>query len=62
MKDVNAVIADDEKLLRQSLRALLAEAWPELVICGEASNGREAVELISAHRPQIAFLDIRMPG
>ena len=62
MKDVKAVIADDEKLLRHSLRALLAETWPELVICGEASNGREAVELISAHRPQIAFLDIRMPG
>ena len=62
MKDVRAVIADDENLLRQSLRALLAETWPELVICGEAGNGREAVELISAHRPQIAFLDIRMPG
>ena len=62
MKDVRAVIADDENLLRQSLRALLAETWPELVICGEAGNGQEAVELISAHRPQIAFLDIRMPG
>ena len=62
MQDVRAVIADDENLLRQSLRALLAEAWPELVICGEAGNGREAVELISSQRPQIAFLDIRMPG
>ena len=62
MKDVRAVIADDENLLRQSLRAQLAETWPELVICGEAGNGREAVDLISAHRPQIAFLDIRMPG
>ena len=62
MKDVKALIADDESLLRQSLRALLAETWPELVICGEAGNGREAMELISAHRPQIAFLDIRMPG
>lgn len=62
MQDVKAVIADDESLLRQSLRALLAEAWPDLVICGEAGNGREAVDLISAQHPQIAFLDIRMPG
>ena len=62
MNDVKAVIADDEAPLRQFLRARLAEAWPELVICGEARNGREALDLIERHRPQIAFLDIRMPG
>jgi DNA-binding LytR/AlgR family response regulator len=60
--EVKAVIADDEAPLRQSLRARLAEVWPELVICGEAINGREALELIARHRPQVAFLDIRMPG
>ncbi|MBN1381832.1 MAG: response regulator transcription factor [Deltaproteobacteria bacterium] len=57
-----AVIADDEKELRTYLKAMLAESWPELVICGEAANGREALEMIDASRPQIAFLDIRMPG
>jgi len=36
--------------------------WPELVVCGEAKNGEEALALIERHRPQVAFLDIRMPG
>jgi DNA-binding LytR/AlgR family response regulator len=57
-----AVIADDEKELRAYLRALLAEVWPDLVICGEAANGQEAVDLVGATHPQIAFLDIKMPG
>jgi DNA-binding LytR/AlgR family response regulator len=60
--EVKAVIADDEAPLRQFLRARLAEVWPELVICGEAGNGRQALELIARHRPQVAFLDIKMPG
>lgn len=62
MNEVKAVIADDEAPLRQFLRARLAEVWPELVICGEAKNGKETLALIERHRPQIAFLDIRMPG
>jgi len=62
MNDVKAVIADDEAPLRQFLAARLAEVWPELVICGEAKNGREALDLIERHRPHVAFLDIKMPG
>jgi DNA-binding LytR/AlgR family response regulator len=62
MNDAKAIIADDEAPLRQFLRARLSELWPELVICGEAKNGKEALDLIERHRPQIAFLDIRMPG
>jgi DNA-binding LytR/AlgR family response regulator len=62
MSEVKAVIADDEAPLRQFLKTRLAEVWPELVICGEAKNGREALDLIERHRPQVAFLDIRMPG
>ena len=57
-----AVIADDERLMRDQLRARLAEVWPELQIVGEAKNGIEAVTLVEQHRPDIAFLDIRMPG
>jgi DNA-binding LytR/AlgR family response regulator len=57
-----AVIADDERLLREQLRARLAEVWPELEIVGEAKNGAEAVALTEAHRPDLVFLDIRMPG
>jgi DNA-binding LytR/AlgR family response regulator len=62
MKEVKAVIADDEAPLRQFLRARLAEVWPELIISGEAKNGREALDLIDRHHPHIAFLDIKMPG
>ena len=59
---VRAVIADDERLMREQLRARLAEAWPELQIVAEAKNGIEAVELVERHRPELVFLDIRMPG
>ena len=57
-----AIIADDEKELRTYLKSILSEIWPELVICGEAENGKDALELVESKRPQIAFLDIRMPG
>ena len=59
---VTAIIADDERLMREQLRARLSEAWPELVFVGEAKNGSEAVEMVAAHDPDFAFLDIRMPG
>jgi len=62
MDEVKAIIADDEAPLRRFLRARLAEVWPELVICAEAQNGGQALALIAQHRPQIAFLDIKMPG
>ncbi len=57
-----AIIADDEKELRTYLKSILSEIWPELMICGEAKNGKEALELVESKRPQIVFLDIRMPG
>jgi DNA-binding LytR/AlgR family response regulator len=57
-----AVLADDERLMRDQLRARLAEVWPELHIVAEAKNGLEAVQLVQQHRPDVVFLDIRMPG
>jgi len=62
MKEIKALLADDEEQLRKYLKAKLAEVWPDLVICGEARNGRDALDLIAKHHPEIAFLDIRMPG
>jgi DNA-binding LytR/AlgR family response regulator len=59
---VRALIADDEPLMREQLRARLAELWPELEILAEARNGVEAVELTAARRPDVVFLDIRMPA
>lgn len=57
-----ALIADDEAPLRDQLRMRLNEAWPELRIVAEAANGIDALALAAEHRPDIAFLDIRMPG
>lgn len=62
MKNPTALIADDEPLLRESLRRLLAQAWPELTIVAEARNGRMAVESFEALTPDICFLDVHMPG
>lgn len=59
---ITALIADDEAAMREQLRARLAEVWPELEVVALASNGIEAVEMAARHQPQIAFLDIRMPG
>lgn len=57
-----AIIADDEPLLREHLREKLNALWPELDIIAEAGNGIEAAELIARLSPDIAFLDIKMPG
>jgi DNA-binding LytR/AlgR family response regulator len=57
-----ALIADDERLMREQLRARLAEVWPELEIVAEAKNGLEAVSLTESEQPDLVFLDIRMPG
>jgi DNA-binding LytR/AlgR family response regulator len=57
-----AVVADDERLMREQIIARLREAWPELSIVGEASNGNEAIALVQSEEPDIVFLDIKMPG
>jgi DNA-binding LytR/AlgR family response regulator len=56
------VIAEDEELLRQSLVDLLREVWPELDIVAECEDGGSALEAIDQHQPDVALLDIRMPG
>ncbi|NHZ91890.1 response regulator [Massilia sp. CCM 8733] len=62
MSHPTALIADDEPLLREHLRAQLARLWPQLEIVADARNGAEAVELFDQHRPAIVFLDVHMPG
>jgi len=57
-----ALIADDEPNLAAYLRELLKKAWPELDIVAVARNGVEAAERIAALEPDLAFLDIKMPG
>lgn len=57
-----ALIAEDESLMRDRLVAMLKDAWPDLDVVGVARNGIEAAELWREHRPDVVFLDIRMPG
>jgi len=57
-----AIVVDDERLMREQLITRLKDAWPELQIAGEASNGREAVALAQTLEPDVVFLDISMPG
>jgi DNA-binding LytR/AlgR family response regulator len=57
-----ALIAEDEPLLAQALKAELAAAWPELQIVATAGDGRSAVREALRLLPQVLFFDIRMPG
>ena len=56
-----AVVVDDERLMRDQIVGRLKEAWPELVIVGEAGNGREAIATVQSLEPDVVFLDINMP-
>jgi two-component system, LytTR family, response regulator len=56
-----AVIADDERIARAGLRAMLAR-YPQFEVVGEARDGEEAVDVIHHLRPDVAFLDVQMPG
>jgi len=56
-----ALLAEDEPMLRAQLRARLTQAWPELAVAAEAENGEQALALYETLKPDIAFLDIRMP-
>jgi DNA-binding NarL/FixJ family response regulator len=60
MKKFRVVLADDHRLVRAGLRALL-DATPQVEVVAEAADGEEAMALITAHRPDVALLDIAMP-
>ena len=61
IKPVRVILADDHTLVRAGIRALL-EKLPEVKVLGEASNGREALELVKTHKPDVVLMDITMPG
>jgi DNA-binding LytR/AlgR family response regulator len=57
-----AILVEDEQALRTELRTALGRFWPELAIVGEAADGVTGARMLSGLAPQIAFLDVRMPG
>jgi len=61
IKPIRVILADDHTLVRAGIRALL-EKLPEVKVLGEASNGREALELVKTHKPDVVLMDITMPG
>lgn len=58
---VSVVLADDQQLVRVGFRVLL-DAEPEITVVGEAADGAEAVAQVRRHRPDVALMDIQMPG
>jgi two-component system, NarL family, response regulator NreC len=60
MIPVRIVLADDHTIMRHGLRLVL-ERQPDFVVVGEASNGREAVDVIARENPDVAVMDIAMP-
>jgi len=62
LKPIRAIIADDEEALRDHLRKKLKTLWAELEVAGESRDGDAALIMIRDLRPDIAFLDISMPG
>ncbi|GIJ80304.1 DNA-binding response regulator, NarL/FixJ family, contains REC and HTH domains [Micromonospora phaseoli] len=60
LEPVRVLLADDEAMIRAGVRAILATD-PGIEVVAEAGDGRTAVELVRAHRPRLALLDIRMP-
>jgi DNA-binding NarL/FixJ family response regulator len=57
---IRILIADDHPVVREGLRGLIA-VQPDIVVVGEASNGREAIQQFRIHRPDITLMDLQMP-
>lgn len=61
MRTIKTIIIDDERLAREELKSMLKD-FSEIEIISEAKNGKEGVELINEHHPDLIFLDVNMPG
>jgi DNA-binding NarL/FixJ family response regulator len=57
---ISVLIADDHGIVREGLRRLL-ESEPDIQVCAEASDGRDALEMVEKHEPNLVILDITMP-
>ena len=55
------LIVDDHEVLREGLKSLLAKSRPDFTICGEATDGEQAIQLVRELKPDLVILDITMP-
>src|SRR5664279_2156413 len=60
-KPIRVIVADDHPIVRAGIRDALTEI-PGVEVVGEASDGREAIDLVKTHSPDVVFMDISMPG
>ena len=60
VRAIRILTVDDHQLLREGIAAVL-EGQPDMVLIGQASNGREAIESFRQHRPDVTLMDLRMP-
>ena len=58
---VKVLIVDDHEIVREGISQLIARSRPEWLICGQASNGEQAIELVQTLTPDVVVLDISMP-
>jgi DNA-binding NarL/FixJ family response regulator len=58
---VRVLIVDDHEIVREGISQLIARSRPEWLICGQASNGEQAIELVQTLTPDVVVLDISMP-
>ena len=58
---VRVLIVDDHEIVREGISQLIARSRPEWLICGQAGNGEEAIELVQTLAPDVVILDISMP-
>ena len=56
------LIADDHEIVREGIRRLLTSSRPDWEICGEATDGNQAIEAVKRLKPDVVILDITMPG
>ena len=59
---MNILIVDDEILERTALTKIINSSLTDVMVIGEAPNGRKAIEMAKEHKPDIIFMDIKMPG
>ena len=60
-KLVRVLIVDDHDIVRAGIRMLL-DAQPDMAVVGEASDGKEAIEMAGSIKPEVVLMDISMPG